>query len=384
MATNDLRAWTSFDTQSQLVMRAGGTVTGGDGRQFTLINGHATVVGSPTYQAGIAARTAVTTPAAPAPAVSPPPAVASPAPDKGGWMTPSTGAGVVSVPTQPGDPDAATKDAANRNALALIRATLAQYGLPDTLADWAWSEIVAGKGSAEILLDLRQRPEFKAEFPEIDARQKAGLAPLNPGDIVSYRQQRRQMMQAAGLPAGFYDDKSDAYADLVADRSLKELSDRIADASDIAFNWPAEDKQALYDMGFAHGDLTAMALNADIAQPLIHKRLSAAKLSGSAIRSGFGALTADEGLRYTEMGVTPQQAEQDFANLTRQSELFNPLDAGETAISRTDQLGAALGGNAAAQQRIMDRARRRQATFAGGGGFAGSQAGLAGYGNSGQ
>jgi hypothetical protein len=295
-----------------------------------------------------------------------------------------------SAPATPGSTAAQDqKDAANRDALAIIRQTLSQYGLPDDLSEWAWKEIVAGKSTAEVSLDLLN-PQTEggkvvdSYFPEIQARQKAGLAPLSPGDIVAYRQQARQMMQAAGLPPGFYDSNSDFSQFIIQDKSLSELSARITDASNFVYSWPAEDRQAFYDLGFSHGDAVAMALNPDIAQPLLHQQLGAARLSGAGVRSGYGALTADEAMRYNQIGVSPDQAQQALGNLTRQTELFNPLNAGETAISREEQQAAALGGNANAQQRIMDRARQRAATFAGGGSFAGSQGGLSGYGSSGQ
>lgn len=367
----DLRAWTSFDAASQQTLLAGGTVTGGDGRKFVLVNGHATVVGSATYLTAH--------PSAPAPATSTATALASPARDKGGWMTLSTGAGVVTVPTQ-ADPNAADKDAQNRNALALIKATLAQYGLPDSLADWAWTEIVAGKGQAEILLDLYQRPEFKTEFPEIDARQKAGLAPLSPGEIVSYRQQARQLMRNAGLPEGFYDSKSDFTGFLTKDVSLSELGQRITDAAQAAYNTPQQDKEEWQRLGFGHGDLTAMFLNPDVAQPLLHKQLAAASLAGTSVRAGYGQLNADQALGLTELGVSQQQAQQGFGNLAHQSELFGSLNSGEQQIGQPDQLAAQFGGNAAAQQRILDRARGRVAAFSSGGNFAGSQGGISGLG----
>lgn len=313
----------------------------------------------------------------------------SPAPAKGGWMDLSgDGVSNPTIVTPTAAPTAETadslaKDNANRDALALIRSTLAQYGLPDSLATWAWSEIVTGKGINEVLLDLRQRPEFKQAFPEIDARQKAGLAPLSPAEIVSYRQQARQMMKAAGLPPGFYDSNDDFAGFLTRDMSLSELSTRITDASNAAYNFPEQDKQEFYNLGFGHGDLTAMALNPDIAEPLLHKQLAAAQLSGTSVRSGYGHLTGNEALGLTEQGVSLQEAQSGFGTLTHQAELFTPLNAGETAISRDDQISAQFGGNANAQDRITRRARGRQAEFAGGGSFASSQQGIRGLGGNG-
>jgi hypothetical protein len=320
----------------------------------------------------------------------------SPAPTKGSWMDLSSGpytspTGIDPAATAPVvAPDLSAQAAAdqkaaeNRDALALIQQTLAQYGLPASLSDWAWTEIVGGKGTAETLLDLYQRPEFKQAFPEIDARQKAGLAPLSPGDIVSYRQQARQLMQAAGLPPGFYDSNSDFTNFLIQDKSLAELSQRITDAATAAYNTPEQDKQEFYRLGYGHGDLTAMFLNPDIAEPLLHKQFQAAQLAGTSLRAGYGQLTSDQALGLTDLGVTQSQGETGFGTLAHQHELFQSLNSGESQIGQQDQLAATFGGNAQAQQRIQDRARGRVAEFASGGGYSGSQQGLSGYGNSGR
>lgn len=384
---------TQFTAAQQAQLRAGQVVG-----NYQVLNGHVMDTRTPTGQALLAQRQATTPTTTTAAPVNPAPNVTkptySPGEEKGGWMHLGDGPYNYGHTTMPdgtqliGDrtggsstaPDAGT--AAQRDALALIRTTLAQYGLPDSLADWAWSEIVAGKGTNEVLLDLRQRPEFKQAFPEIDARQKAGLAPLSPGDIINYREQARQMMMAAGLPPGFYDSNDDFSKWIIEDKSLSEMAQHIADASNIAYNFPEQDKQEFYNLGFGHGDLTAMALNPDIAQPLLHKQLAAAQLSGTAVRAGYGGLNANEALGLTEQGITPQQAQTGFGNLTHQQELFTPINAGETAISREDQLAAAFGGNANAQDRITARARGRQAEFAGGGNYASSQSGISGLGGS--
>lgn len=329
----------------------------------------------------------------------------SPAPSKGAWMDPGTSYTSHPVPTNlddnvtlpvapalPGSTtgayvggdmapvDTTAKDAANRDALALIKSTLLQYGLPDTLADWAWGEIVAGKGMAEIMLDLRQRPEFKAEFPEIDELQRKGLAPMSPGDIVSYRKQAREMMRAAGLPEGFYDNKNDFTKFIVNGVSAAELGDRINLAAEAAYKAPQDVRDTLAQWGVGPGDMTAFWLNPDLAQPLLERKYAAAQLAGAATRTGFGQLAESEAIGLTQLGVTADQAQTGFGRLAESRELFNPLEGGEDVIGRSEQMDAVFRGNSTNVARIEQRRRRRQARFEAGGTFAAERTGVSGLG----
>jgi hypothetical protein len=281
-----------------------------------------------------------------------------------------------------GDP---ARDAANRDALAVIKQTLADYGLPATLADWAWGLITSGASASEVLLELRNRPEFKAEFPEIEARQKAGLAPLSPGEIVSYRRSARQLLRSAGLPEGFYDDKKDFTTLLVADVSLAELNARVQDGYAAALRAPAETRQELSRLyGVGEGALAAFFIDPNRALPVIQRQVAAAQIGGASKRAGFGLLGRGEAERLGALGVSEDQAEAGFGALAASRELFDPLvgqEAAEDRIDRATQLGAAFEGNVAGRERIDRQRRKRQASFEGGGGFGASRSGFSGLGS---
>lgn len=304
----------------------------------------------------------------------------SPAPDKGGWMHPSTGLGI-----NPGFTEAKPEDF-DHDAWAMIRNVLAQYGLPDSLAEWAKQELIAGKGNAEILLDLRQRPEFKAEFPEIDARQKAHLAPLNPGDIIAYRQQARQIMSAAGLPAGFYDSKDDFAKFISNDVSINELNDRVNLAKQATYQADPlvlKRLQEEYGIGPGSGPLTALFLDDQKAIPLLTRDFTAAQIGGAADRTGYRNLANATAQELATQGVTEAQARQGFNDLQSKQELFGALPGtAEDTIDQQTQLGAEFAGNANAQRRIENRQRARVAEFQGGGDFAQTQGGIVGLGRS--
>lgn len=272
--------------------------------------------------------------------------------------------------------------ASDRGALALIKQTLADYGLPDTLARWAWDQIVEGRSEAEVMLELRQRPEFKNEYGDvIDGRAKAGLAPMTPAEIIAFRNQAAQLMHAAGLPQDFYDSKDDFTRFMVNNWSLAELNDHIQVARDATYNIPPA-AQARLEQRFGlvpgSGHLTAFALDPDRALPLIIRDFEAAKIGGRADMAGYAGVSNETAATLADAGVTEDQAARGFSELARSSELFKSMDAGEEAIGQDEQLGAAFLNNARAQQRIEQRRRKRQSAFQGGGGFADGAGGVRG------
>lgn len=403
MATNprDLRTWSTFDKKSQDIMRAGGTVTGGDGRKFVWINGHATVVGSATYKEGMATRAANQARVAPnmppgRPASNPSPiGVPAPRTDPGrnGSDLPLSD-GTEPVNPRPsevprgGEPDARSDvlekqideaDAGRqRDAKARILSVLAEYGL-ESLSDFVWQQILQGKSDAEVLQDIRNTPEFKKRFPAIETRTRKGLAPISPGEYVAYERQARQIMRAAGIPEGFYDGLDDFTGFLDRDVSISELNDRIQLGRQAAFEAPADVRAALQrDYGVSEGGLTAFFLDPDRATPILEKQYRAAQIGGASTRTGFGETTREQNERLAGLGITAGQAQEGFGMLSDSKELFTAMERGEDNVGRDEQLGAAFEGNAAARRRIEQNRRKRLAKFEGGGGFASSQGGLSG------
>ena len=282
-----------------------------------------------------------------------------------------------------------TKTSADKNALAMLKSVLADYGFSEaevnSLAGWAWGMITSGAGQAEVLLALRQRPEFKAKFPEIEARQKAGLAPVSPGEIVEYRRRARQMFQQFGLPSGFYDQDRDFSDFLMKDLSLSELQERVEQGWLRAAQAPAEVRAELKRFfGVDEGGLAAFFLDEDKAMPLLMRQFQTARIGGASKRSGYGDLTLTEADELAGYGVDDQQAEAGFGALAESKELFGELvgqERTEEGVSRGEQLGAAFRGDSNARRKIAQQARRRTAVFEAGGGFSASREGFGGLGS---
>ena len=290
-------------------------------------------------------------------------------------------AGVTSATDPTADPYRVVDDEPrSSDAKARIMSVLGEYGL-ESLGDWVWQQLLEGRSDAEIMQDVRLTPEFKARFPAIEARTKAGLPPLSPGEYVSYERQARQIMRAAGLPETFYDTADDFTNYLSGDVSISELNDRIQMGRQAVFEAPPEVRDALMrDYGATEGELTAFFLDPDRALPLVEKQWRAAQISGAGTRTGF-ATTRQQNDRLADLGVTAEQAQQGFGVLGDSRELFASIDRTEDVIDADTQLGAVFEGNSAAQRRIEQRRAKRKAAFQGGGSFAASQTGVVGLGD---
>lgn len=272
------------------------------------------------------------------------------------------------------------EDKARRDSYARLNQVLGEYGL-GSLGALVQQWLIEGLSEAEITGRMRDTDQFKTRFPGIAERTKKGLAPISPGEYVAYERNARQLMRAAGIPEGFYDQQEDFTRFITNDLSLSELGDRVTLAANAAFKMPKEDRDALTRFGMGDGDITAYWLDPEKAQPLLERKFAAAQLAGSASRTKFGELSESTADRLAMQGVTADQAQQGFGNLVDARELFNPLEGGEEMIGQDEQIGAAFEGNANARRRIEQQRRRRQSRFESGGSFAAGQAGIVGLGD---
>jgi len=267
-----------------------------------------------------------------------------------------------------------------RDSYVRLNAVLGDYGLA-SLGNMVQQWLVQGLSEDEIAQRMRDTSEFKTRFPAIEARKKAGLSAISPGEYVAYERNARQLMRAAGLPQGFYDGDEDFTRLLTNDLSLSELGDRVALAANASFRMPKEDRDALTRFGMSPGDITAYWLDPDVAQPVLERKYAAAQLAGASSRATYATLDETTATGLATLGVTAAEGEAGFTSLANQRELFSAMDSGEDNIDQGTQLDAQFRGDSNARRRVEQRARRRSATFEGGGGFASSQGGLVGLGD---
>jgi hypothetical protein len=400
--TADLRAWTTFDPASQQKLLSGGTVTGGDGRQFVLIDGHATVVGSGSYQAGMAARQSASTPIpTPAPAAAPaPPAPAqpptaaepqypaapvfSPSPGKGAWMDLGSGAystGHTTLPdgsqqagNQTGAPAAVGADGMTsdeRNAYQTLLGMFRQYGL-ESLAPTILNLIKQGYDPTSISYMLQQSPEYKARFAGNDGRVKNGLAPLSPAEYLATERAYRQALSSAGIPQSYYDNHADFTQYIAGDVSPAEIKTRADEAMQFVNESDPTYLNAFrtYYGAQTPGDVAAFFLDGAKNVGVLATQAQAARIGAAALQQGLAAPGRQQAEIYAGQGVTDSQAQQGFQNvaavLPDETKIASRFHQQYTQQDAQDEF---LGGLASAQRKRRQLNNSEEALFSGSSGL---------------
>lgn len=269
---------------------------------------------------------------------------------------------------------------------AALHAVLDPLGL-GSMADAGLAELAKPGADTNYVTQvwLPQQQQFKDAFPEIAAAQaKAtaagpGAAPHipTPAEIVTYRQTAQQMVDQGLLPPEFV-TKDKVSALINGGVSVAEFQNRVLNGVDKFLNADAADQQALmaYHPGMDFSHAVGAMLDPTLNEAAVQRMITQATIGGSAIRSGFGAISAGQATTLEQAG---QGTGQQFEQAALQGAVTQ-TGLGETGdVTKNTQLGA-IAGNAADQAAIDRRIAQRQAGFQGGGGGASGGAGGQGIG----
>lgn len=173
----------------------------------------------------------------------------------------------------------------DRDAAVALTNLFKQYDL-ESLAGTILKYIKDGYSADTISILLQDTNEYKQRFAANTARQKAGLPVLSPAEYISTERSYRQVMQAAGLPVGFYDSSKDFEQFLIKDVSPTEVQSRVNSVSEAINKAPASTKE-YFKQWYSTGDMIAYALDPAKASTLIDQRIKAAEAAATAKDSGF-------------------------------------------------------------------------------------------------
>jgi hypothetical protein len=235
----------------------------------------------------------------------------------------------------------------------------------DTLAD-----------NRDVLLNsIRDTPEYKQRFKANEIRRSRGLPELSADDIVKLENSFRDTLRANSLPRGFYDTQDDFANFIGSDVSPQELNARVSQGYNAVLQAEPGTKAELQRLyGLNDGDIAAFFIDPErFNQSDAIKKAQAAQTASEARRQAGITLTTQQAEALATEGVTRQKAQQGFAAIGAQQELFQAGMEGEQAISQQEQIAGTFGTNAEARQAIARRRRSRQAGFEAGGGFAARQ-----------
>jgi hypothetical protein len=270
------------------------------------------------------------------------------------------------------------------SAYDLITAALSDYGL-EGLGEFV-NDLVFTQGivtEAGLMTQIRTTDPYRTRFAANIARRQAGLTVIDEQSYLRMENQLLNVLRDSGLPPGFYDSYEDVTQFLAGDVSAEELGARIQDGYQAIQQSDPEvisEMRRLYNIG--DGDLAAYFLDPARAQDILLQQAEAAQIAGQAQRQAGMTLDLSTAEKLATEGVTQQQARVGFGAIAESQEMFGVTTgeqmAGEQAFSEQEQIGAIFGTSPEAQQRLRQRARRRQAEFETGGRFAGAGAEITG------
>ena len=259
------------------------------------------------------------------------------------------------------------------DAFSRLRVLLSRVGLSEL--EGAVQGIITGgtvdlSDSDAILFALRDQPAYQKRFAANAARAKKGLPELDPSTYVSLEESYRQLMRSNGLPLGFFDEASDFQTLIEGDVSPMELQNRIEQGYAKVRDADPEVKRQMQQLyGVDDTALTAYFLDPQKAAPLLTRQARAAQIAARGKEQAGLQLTAETAESLAARGITPEEAQQRFAERGALEGLYQPI-YGEEKLTEEQMLGATFGYDVKAQQELMKRQRQRLAEFQGGGQFA--------------
>lgn len=210
-----------------------------------------------------------------------------------------------------------------RDAYLAINALFKNYGL-ETLAGKIYDYVKNGYSADTISILLQDTKEYKERFAGNEARKKAGLPVLNPGEYLATEASYRQIMESAGMPIGFYDSPSDFASWIGKNVSPSEVQTRVDLATQATVLSNPAYRKALNAMGISDNELTAYFLDQNRALPHLQKSAATAAVGAEAIKQG---LSFDKS--YAEQlalsGISADEARQGYSQIASELDTYRAL-----------------------------------------------------------
>jgi hypothetical protein len=240
-------------------------------------------------------------------------------------------------------------------------------------------------GEQAMFRAIRDTPLYKTRFKGLELRKRNGYGAISEGDYLRIEKEFEQTLRANSMPKGFYDSQDDFANFIGNDVRADELNTRLQQGYRAVMETEPGTKEELKRLyGIGDSDIAAFLIDPTrFQQSEAVKKAEAARRANAAREQGM-QLTAAQSEELVARGIGQSTAQQGFQQIAQTQELFNPLMAGETAITQEEQIAGTFGTNAAAAQRIAQRQRKRKAAFEEGGGLAETQQGITGLRTAGQ
>ena len=218
----------------------------------------------------------------------------------------------------------------NQNALQLLTSTLQGYGLSGDIASGITGLLQKGYTSDTIQAVIQDPnavnnadPSIKSlatawqtRFAANTARQKAGLAVLDPATYLATEAQYKSVMLRAGIPSAAISNNYIAQL-MGVDVSPAEVQQRIDAATTAVTSEDPYVIQQLNQMGLGKGDLVFHLLDPNTASNIIQQKVQSAQISAEAARQNVN-VNQDYAMQLAAQGITQNQAQLGFTNIASQ------------------------------------------------------------------
>jgi hypothetical protein len=200
----------------------------------------------------------------------------------------------------------------------------------------------SGAGADTISLALQQSDAYKARFVGNETRKANGMGVLSPAAYIQWETDIQSVLQAAGVPKGFYAGTDEMAKLIGANVNYQVLQNRVdLAAKSIADTDPFYTQQLQNLYGVSKGDMIAHVLDPSVAMPLLQKQVASTTVAAEAARQGtnINLSTAEQ---LAGQGVTQAQAQQGFQAIAQQESSTQALASRYAGYTPAGGVGAAL------------------------------------------
>lgn len=269
------------------------------------------------------------------------------------------------------------------SARETLQSWFTYYGIDDetatggtSLSKMIYDWVEQDKSMDWIRLELRKTEQYKARFPGMEAMSKKGMA-ISEAEYIANERSYMQVLQASGMPKGFYDGRDDFAKFMVAEVSPQELSSRVQIAKDyVQMYAPQSVKDQLRGLyGFSNDQMAAYVLDTSpdkmkslaAIEAEYTTRVSQARVGGAAVDQGFALSTslrdqiASMGYDYNQAASGLYRTRTEADPYRRLGELYGVQTSTEELVQET----FGLGGGAETTTKKKKLASRERAAFGG-------------------
>lgn len=263
------------------------------------------------------------------------------------------------------DPSAALTGG-ERDIFTVITGMLKEYGL-ESLGGAVADYIRNGFSADTINVMIQDTEAYKKRFAANEVRRQKGLPVLSPAEYLSVESAYRQVMQAAGLPATFYDQSSDFEKWIGSDVAPAEVQRRAQAAQKLVESVdPAVRRE--FERFYTAGDIVAYALDPQRTTEILERQAQAARVGAAGSAQGVGV---DRGLaeRLVESGVDDAQARAGFGVVAQAARTGSALGAlSGVEYGADDAINEVFFNDAESAEKRRSLASQERGRFGGSGG----------------